>query len=85
MALLRVEEPEAEIGKPYPAIGLAWRRVREHVVPFFAWAPGICEMICITNAVEALHRSLRKIIKTRGGFPNGEVRPISILTTVQPS
>ena len=27
-------------------------------------------MICTTNAVESLHRSLRKIIKTRGSFPN---------------
>ena len=29
-------------------------------------------MIYITDAVEALHRSLRKIIKTRGSFPNDE-------------
>jgi|SRR5262245_14041495 len=27
-------------------------------------------MIYTTNAVQALHRSLRKIIKTRGSFPN---------------
>ena len=30
------------------------------------------EVIYTTNAVEALHRSLRKIIKTRGSFPNDE-------------
>lgn len=29
-------------------------------------------MIYTTNAVEALHRSLRKIIKTRGSFPTDE-------------
>ena len=29
-------------------------------------------MIYTTNAVEALHRSLRKIIKTRGSFPNDD-------------
>ena len=29
-------------------------------------------MIYTTNAVEALHRSLRKIIKTRGHFPNDD-------------
>ena len=29
-------------------------------------------MIWATNSVEALHRSLRKIIKTRGAFPNAE-------------
>jgi putative transposase len=41
-------------------------------VPFFAFAPGIRKMIYTTNAVEALHRSLRKIIKTRGSFPNDD-------------
>jgi putative transposase len=48
------------------------RRVWEHVVLFFAFAPGIRKMIYTTNAVEALHRSLRKIIKTRGSFPNDD-------------
>lgn len=72
LALLRLEEFEAEWGKRYPAIGQAWRRAWEHVVPFFAFAPTIRKMIYTTNAVEALHRSLRKIIKTRGSFPNDE-------------
>ncbi len=40
--------------------------------PFFAFAPGIRKMIYTTNAVEALNRSLRKIIKTRGSFPNDD-------------
>ena len=39
MALLRLEEFEAEWGKRYPAIGQAWRRAWEHVIPFFAFAP----------------------------------------------
>jgi hypothetical protein len=56
-------------GKRYPAIGHAWRRAWDYVVPFLAFAPGICKMIYTTNAVEALHRSLRKTIKTRGSFP----------------
>ncbi len=72
MALVRLEEFEAEWGKRYPAIGQIWRRAWEHVVPFFAFAPGVRKMIYTTNAVEALHRSLRKIIKTRGSFPNDD-------------
>jgi Transposase, Mutator family len=56
----------------YPAIGPIWRRAWEHVVPFFAFAPSIRKMIYTTNCVEALNRSLRKIIKTRGSFPNDE-------------
>src|ERR1700746_2909537 len=71
-ALLRLAEFEAEWGKRYPAIGQIWRNAWEHVVPFFAFAPGIRKMIYTTNAVEALHRSLRKIIKTRGSFPTDE-------------
>jgi putative transposase len=71
-ALLRLEDFEAEWGKRYPAIGAAWRRTWEHVIPFFAFAPEIRKMIYTTNAVEALNRSLRKIIKTRGSFPNDE-------------
>ncbi len=72
VALLRLEDFEAEWGKRYPAIGAAWRRAWEHVIPFFAFAPDIRKMIYTTNAVEALNRSLRKIIKTRGSFPNDE-------------
>jgi putative transposase len=72
IALTRLEEFEAEWGKRYPAIGQLWRRAWEHVVPFFAFAPGIRKMIYTTNCVEALNRSLRKIIKTRGSFPNDE-------------
>lgn len=71
-ALIRLEEFEAEWGRRYPAIGPIWRRAWEHVTPFFAFAPGIRKMIYTTNAVEALNRSLRKIIKTRGSFPNDD-------------
>src|SRR5246127_3027780 len=72
MALARLEQFEAEWGKRYPAIGASWRRAWQHVVPFFAFAPGIRKTIYTTNAVEALHRALRKIIKTRGSFPNDD-------------
>jgi transposase-like protein len=63
---------EAKWGARYPAIGPTWRRAWEHVVPMFAFPPAIRKMIYTTNAVESLHRSLRKIIKTRGSFPNDE-------------
>ncbi|MBB4375061.1 transposase-like protein, partial [Bradyrhizobium sp. cir1] len=61
-ASLRLSEFEAEWGKRYPAIGQIWRSAWEHLVPFFAFAPGIRKMIDTTNTVAALHRSLRKII-----------------------
>src|SRR5579864_1189871 len=71
-AAVELDAFEAEWGKRYPAIGQAWRRAWEHVVPLFAFAPGVRKVIYTTNAVEALHRSLRKIIKTRGSFPNDD-------------
>jgi putative transposase len=72
LARARLEDLEAQWGKRYPAIGQIWRRAWEQVIPFFAFAPAIRKMIYTTNAVEALHRSLRKIIKTRGSFPNDD-------------
>lgn len=72
LAAVRLGELEAAWGRRYPAIGQIWRRHWEQVVPFFAFPAGIRKMIYTTNAVEALHRSLRKIIKTRGSFPSDE-------------
>ena len=36
----------------------------------FQLPPDIRKAIYTTNSVESLNRSLRKIIKTRGGFPH---------------
>jgi hypothetical protein len=56
----------------HPTISLVWRRNWERVIPFFAFPPEIRKVIYTTNAVESLNMSLRKIIKTRGSFPNEE-------------
>src|SRR5690242_580637 len=71
-AAAKLEAFEVQWGKRYPAIGQAWRRAWEYVVPLFAFPPAIRKLIYTTNAVESLHRSLRKIIKTRGSFPTDE-------------
>ena len=71
-AMARLDEFEVKWGAKYPAIAPSWRRAWEHVVPMFAFPPAIRKMIYTTNAVESLHRSLRKIIKTRGSFPSDE-------------
>ncbi|MBV8709300.1 MAG: transposase [Acidobacteriaceae bacterium] len=49
-----------------------WRRHWEQVTPLFAFPPAIRKIVYTTNAVESLHMSLRKIIKTRGSFPSDE-------------
>src|SRR3954453_13373086 len=52
VALLRLYEFEAEWGKRYPAIGAAWRRAWDNVIPFFAFAPGIRKMIYTTDEMD---------------------------------
>ena len=56
----------------YPAIGRMWREQWERVIPFFAFPEEVRKVVYTTNAVESLHMSLRKIIKTRGSFPSEE-------------
>jgi putative transposase len=51
-----------------PAPASAWERV----IPFFAFPLEVRKVVYTTNAVESLHMSLRKIIKTRGSFPSEE-------------
>jgi putative transposase len=56
----------------HPTISQVWRRNWERIIPFFAFPAEIRKVIYTTNAVESLNMSLRKIIKTRGSFPNEE-------------
>ena len=68
----RLEEFAVKWDGAYPTISQMWRRNWEHLTPFFAYPADIRRVIYTTNAVESLNMSLRKIIKTRGSFPNQE-------------
>lgn len=59
-------------GRKHPPIVAAWRRQWEQVIPLFAHPPEIRRLLYTTNAIESLHMQLRKILKTRGHFPNDE-------------
>jgi putative transposase len=63
---------QAKWGSKYQAIGKIWKENWTHVVPFFEFPAEVRRVIYTTNAVESLHMSLRKIIKTRGSFPSEE-------------
>jgi putative transposase len=54
----------------YPTISKMWRQHWERVIPFFDYPADIRKVIYTTNAIESLNRSLRKVIKTKGAFPN---------------
>jgi transposase-like protein len=72
-ALAALRAFEASVwGAKYPSIAQSWQRAWEHVTPFFVFPPDIRRVIYTTNAIESLNMQLRKIIKTRGHFPNDE-------------
>jgi len=59
-------------GAKFPTVVASWRRAWPHVIPFFAFPPDVRRVLYTTNALESVHARLRKIIKTRGHFPNDE-------------
>jgi putative transposase len=59
-------------GPRFPTVVASWRRAWAHVIPFFAFPPEIRRVIYTTNALESLNARVRKIIKTRGHFPNDD-------------
>ena len=63
---------EADWGERYPMIGKTWRDTWEHVIPFLAFPDEVRRVVYTTNSIEALHRQIRKTIKTRGHFPTEE-------------
>lgn len=54
----------------YPMISQSWLENWERIVPFLAFPPDVRRVVYTTNAIEALNRQIRKVIKTRGSFPN---------------
>lgn len=56
----------------YPMIANSWRKRWDEITPFLSFPPEMRRAIYTTNAIEALNRQLRKIIKSRGAFPSDE-------------
>ena len=71
-AEIKLEEFARKWDAAYPMVSQIWRRNWNRVTPFFAYPAEIRRAIYTTNAIESLNMSLRKIIKTRGSFPNDE-------------
>jgi transposase-like protein len=63
---------ESPLGQRFPTVVASWRRAWTQVIPFFAFPPDVRRLIYTTNALENVHRQLRKISKTRGHFPNDD-------------
>jgi putative transposase len=67
-----LEEVENKWGKQYPLAVKPWRKHWEYISTFFQYPEEIRKTIYTTNAVEAVHRQLRKVTKNRASFPNDE-------------
>lgn len=69
-ALAELERFDERWGARYPMIAEAWRRDWEHITPFLALPEPLRKVVYTTNTIEAMHRQIRKAIKTRGHFPD---------------
>jgi len=69
-ALIELERFDQAWGARYPMIAQAWRRDWQHITPFLALPDQLRRVVYTTNTIEAMHRQIRKAIKTRGHFPD---------------
>jgi putative transposase len=69
-AAVELERFDEQWGGRYPMIAQAWRRDWEHITPFLALPEDLRRIVYTTNTIEAMHRQIRKAIKTRGHFPD---------------
>lgn len=60
----------SELGKKNPTVTRAFDRAWEQFIPFLAFPPELRRVIYTTNSIESLNYQMRKVIKTRGQFPN---------------
>jgi putative transposase len=69
-ALCELDGFEQAWGARYPMIAKTWREHWEHVIPFLSLPADLRRIVYTTNTIEAMHRQIRKAIKTRGHFPD---------------
>jgi putative transposase len=60
---------EAAWGEIDPSVLRPWKRAWDRVIPFFRFPTDLRKVLYTTNAVEAVNRSLRSVLKTRGALP----------------
>lgn len=83
MAAANFETLDKTWGDQYPIIIRSWRKNWDELTTYFQFPSEVRRLIYTTNTVEGYNRQLRKVIKTKGGFPNPEsVRKILFLATM---
>jgi transposase-like protein len=69
--------------KQYPDIAKSWEKDWTELVGFLDYTENLRRMIYTTNAVEALHRQIRKVTKTKGSWVNDKALLKQIFLTLQ--
>ena len=64
-ALNRLEQKWSKL---YPKVIASWRRNWDNLALMYNYSPRIRKVIYTTNAIEAFHRQLRRVTKTKGSF-----------------
>ena len=67
--LCKLEETWGDL---YPTSVKSWQNNWEDLATMFDFSADIRRLIYTTNAVEAYHRQIRKVIKNKASFPNPE-------------
>jgi putative transposase len=65
----QLNELEKKWDKKYPAVIKSWRNNWHKLSTYFQYPAAIRKLIYTTNTIEAYHRQIRKVTKTKGAFP----------------
>jgi putative transposase len=68
LAESKLLELEEKWGEKYPIVLKSWNNNWHNLSGYFKYPAEIRKMIYTTNAVEGLHRQIRKVTKTKGSF-----------------
>lgn len=71
------------LGQRHPEIPALWRRHWERIAPALRYPLPVRRLLYSTNAIESLHRTLRKSLKTRGHFPSADAAAKLLYLTLQ--
>lgn len=82
-ALLELEAFRQKWDDKYPTIADIWQRNWIGIAPCLAFPEFIKKAIYTTNAIEAINRQIRKIIKNKGVFPNDDAVKKSIFLALK--
>ncbi|NDA91647.1 MAG: IS256 family transposase, partial [Alphaproteobacteria bacterium] len=83
LAESKLLELEEKWGKKYPLVLKSWNNNWHNLSGYFKYPAEIRKMIYTTNAVEGLHRQIRKVTKTKGSFTSQTALEKLIFLTIK--